>query len=163
MTIRRATPDDAPAIVAVLVVVVDERVHSAIDRVWSVEHERQDLASLSPREAIHVAVNGDGRVIGLQVLDRWSAVLDSMAHVGQLGTFLLPAWRGQGIGRALWTATSAFARDARYQKLVIQVRAANTSAQGFYHRLGFADCGRLSRQITIDGRHDDEILMELFL
>jgi RimJ/RimL family protein N-acetyltransferase len=138
-------------------------VHSAIDRVWSVEHERQYLASLSSREAVHVAVNGDGRVIGLQVLDRWSVVLDSMAHVGQLGTFLLPAWRGQGIGRALWTATSAFARDARYQKLVIQVRAANTSAQAFYHRLGFADCGRLSRQVTIDGRQDDEILMELFL
>ena len=49
------------------------------------------------------------------------------------------------------------------QKLVVQVRGTNAPAQAFYRRLGFADCGRLSRQVMIDGSHDDEILMELFL
>lgn len=163
LSVRRAVPEDAPGIVAVLAVVVDERVHSAIDRVWSVEQERRYLESLSAREAIHVAVDSADRIVGLQTLDRWSSVLDSMAHVGQVGTFLLPAWRGRGVGRELWTATAALARDARYQKLVIQVRGANVRAQSFYRRLGFAECGRLSRQVLVDGTHDDEILMELFL
>ena len=40
LKIRRAVPEDAPGIVAVLAAVVDERVHSAIDRVWSVEQKR---------------------------------------------------------------------------------------------------------------------------
>jgi ribosomal protein S18 acetylase RimI-like enzyme len=138
-------------------------VHSAIDRVWSVEEERAYLASLSPREAIHVALDNADRIVGLQVLDRWSAVIDSMAHVGQLGTFLLPAWRGRGVGRQLWTATEAFARTARYQKLVVQVRGTNAHAQAFYRGIGFTECGRLSGQVIIDGREDDEILMELVL
>jgi ribosomal protein S18 acetylase RimI-like enzyme len=86
-----------------------------------------------------------------------------MAHVGQVGTFLLPAWRGRGVGRALWRATAAFAREARYEKLVVQIRSVNVSAQSFYRGLGFAECGRLSRQVVIDGMPDDEILMESFL
>jgi L-amino acid N-acyltransferase YncA len=161
--VRRATPEDAPGIVAVLATVVDERVHSAIDRVWSIEQERRYLESLSAREVVHLAMDDRDRVVGLQILDRWSAVLDSMAHVGQVGTFLLPAWRGRGIGRQLWDATAAFARESRYHKLLVQVRGTNAHAQSFYGRLGFAECGRLSRQVIIDGRPDDEILMELFL
>ena len=163
LKVRRALPEDASGIVTVLAVVVDERVHSAIDRVWSVEQERRYLESLSAREVVHVVVDGADRVVGLQVLDRWSAVLDSMAHVGQVGTFLLPAWRRRGVGRELWNATVAFAREARYQKLVVQVRGTNAQAQSFYRRLGFAECGRLSRQVMIDGSQEDEILMELFL
>ena len=163
LKVRRAAAGDAAGIVAVLAVVIDERVHSAIDRVWSVEEERAYLASLSPREAIHVALDDSDRIVGLQVLDRWSAVLDSMAHVGQVGTFLLPAWRGRRAGRELWTATEAFARASRYQKLVVQVRGTNAHAQAFYRGIGFTECGRLSGQVIIDGRKDDEILMELFL
>jgi len=163
LRVRRAVPADASGIVAVLAVIVNERVHSAIERVWSVDEERRYLESLSAREAIHVAVDGADHIVGLQTLDGWSAQLESMAHVGQVGTFLLPAWRGRGVGRALWRATAAFARETRYQKLVVQIRSANAAAQSFYRALGFAECGRLSRQVMIDGHADDEILMELLL
>jgi hypothetical protein len=87
LRIRRAVPEDAAAIVAVLDVVAAERIYSAIDRVWTVEEERRFLGGLSWREAIHVAVDNTRGIVGLQILDRWSAVLDSMAHVGQVGTF----------------------------------------------------------------------------
>jgi ribosomal protein S18 acetylase RimI-like enzyme len=159
-SIRRASPEDAAGIAAVIEVIAAERIHSAIDRAWSVEEERRYLHSLSPRETIHVAVDDVQGIVGLQVLDRWSPVLDSMAHVGQLGTFLLPEWRGRGVGRRLWSATLAFARDAGYRKLVIQVRGSNKPAQAFYRQLGFRECGRLSRQVIIDGVEDDEVIME---
>ena len=158
--IRRAVPDDAADVVAVLGVVVGERIHSAIDRVWTVEEERCYLETLSPREVIHVAVDIGQRIIGLQIVDRWST-LDSMAHVGQVGTFLLPECRRRGVGRQLWNETLPFARNAGYLKLVAQVRGSNTAAQAFYRCLGFTDCGRLSRQVIIDGIEDDEVLMEL--
>ena len=162
-TIRRARPDDASAIVGVLEIIAAERIHSAIDRVWSVDEERRFLEGLSDREAVHVAVDPNGTVVGLQILDRWSAFLESMAHVGQLGTFVLPAWRGRGLGMQLWQATHAFARSATYQKVVVQIRESNAAAQAFYRRLGFAECGRLRRQVMIDGVADDEVLMEMFL
>jgi len=158
--IRRAVPTDAAGIAAVLAVIAAERIHSAIDRAWTVEEERRYLESLSPREVLHVAIDASQGIVGLQSLDLWSPLLNSMAHVGQVGTFLLPEWRGRGVGRQLWIATVSFARDAGYRKLVIQVRGSNTAAQAFYRRLGFQDCGRLSRQVIIDGVEDDEVLME---
>ena len=143
------------------VVIAAERIHSSIDRAWSVDEERRYMESLSAREAIHLAVERVRGVVGLQVLDLWSPTLSSMAHVGQLGTFVLPEWRGQGVGRRLFDATLEFARGAAYRKFVIQVRASNTAAQQFYSRLGFRECGRFAQQVIIDGVQDDEVLMEL--
>lgn len=162
MEIRRALAADAGAIAVVMAVVTAERVHSAIDRAWTADEQRRYLESLSAREAIHVAVHSASDVVGLQVIDRWSPGLTSMAHVGQVGTFLLPAWRGRGVGRRLWSATTAFAAAAGYRKLVVQVRGSNGAAQAFYRGFGFQACGRLSRQVVIDGIEDDEVLMERF-
>lgn len=142
--------------------IAGERVHSAIDRAWTIDQERRYLDSLSPREIVHVAVDERSEIVGVQILDRWST-LGSMAHVGQLGTFILAAERRRGVGHQLWNATLPFARQAGYRKLVIQVRSGNAPAQAFYQGIGFRECGRLRRQILIDGREDDELLMELFV
>lgn len=163
MNIRIASPSDAAGIVAVLEVVASERVYSAIDAVWSIDQEARYLESLSRREAFHVAVDEKGLIVGFQSLDRWSTLLPSMAHVAQAGTFLLPGWRGCGVGRLLWEATVAFARAAEYRKVAIQVRGSNVGAQRFYLKLGFEQCGRLRRQVIVDGVEDDEVLMEFFL
>jgi RimJ/RimL family protein N-acetyltransferase len=159
----RATPDHADGIARVLHTIVAERIHSAIDEAWDADEQRSYLASLSSRDAFHVAIDEAGNVVGYQSLDRYSTVLGSMAHVGQLGTFLMPEWRGRGVGQALFAETRRFAASAGYSKLVIQVRASNPAAQSFYKRLGFVECGRLRRQVVIDGREDDEILMEMFV
>jgi RimJ/RimL family protein N-acetyltransferase len=163
LQIRRASAADAAEIARVLETIAAERIHSAIDRAWTVEEERRYLESLSPREALHVAIDSVRGVVGVQSLDLWSPLLHSMKHVGQVGTFLLAGWRGRRVGRQLWNATESFARGAGYRKLVIQVRASNVAAQAFYTRLGFQECGRLTRQVVIDGVEDDEVLMEVFL
>jgi ribosomal protein S18 acetylase RimI-like enzyme len=43
------------------------------------------------------------------------------------------------------------------------VRGTNTRALAFYRGIGFRECGRLTRQVVIDGKEDDEVLMELFV
>ena len=161
-TIRRATPEDGVQTSQLLEVVVAERVHSAIDRAWSGPEQRDYIASLSPRDALHIAVDATGRVVGSQSIERYSPVLNSMGHVAQLGTFVLPEWRGRGVGQALFEVSRQFARSAGYRKIVINVRASNEDAQAFYRRLGFVECGRLTRQVVIDGVEDDEILLEYF-
>ena len=162
LRIKKAAKADAAGILGVLEVVTSERVHSAIDRVWTIEQETRYLESQTDREAFHVAVDEKVGIVGFQSLDLWSSVLPSMAHVGQVGTFLLPEWRGQGVGCRLWNATLNFARGAGYRKLAIQVRASNLAAQQFYRKLGFKECGRLTRQVVIDGVEDDELLFEFF-
>ncbi len=162
IAIRRATPDDAASIVAIWQVIVAEKDHSAVDEAFTVEGERAYIESLSQREGVFLAQAGD-RVIGFQTLDRFVTYAHSMDHVGQLGTFVLREWRGQGIARQLAEHTLAFARAAGFEKLVIYVRAKNQSGQQFYASLGFRPCGRLGRQVKIAGEYDDEILMELFI
>jgi len=89
-SVRRATEADADGIVAIWQVIAAERSYSAIDQPWTVEQERRYLFSLSPREAIHVAVSSSGHIVGFQSLDPWAPAIHSMRHVAQLGTFLLP-------------------------------------------------------------------------
>lgn len=161
--IRRALETDADGIVKVWEQIARERIHSAIDRPFTVDEQRCYLQSLSSREAIFVAISESCQILGFQTLDLWAHTIHSMRHVAQLGTFLLPEWRHRGIGRALFRNTLEFARSANYVKFVIQVRASNVAAQSFYRQLGFQECGRLRRQVRIDGEEDDEILMELFL
>jgi L-amino acid N-acyltransferase YncA len=161
--IRKAVAGDAEGIAAVMHAVVAERVHSAIDRAWTADEERRYLASLSSREAFHVAVADSGQVVGCQSLELYSTVLTTMSHVAQVGTFVLPSWRGRGVGPALFEATRPFAVRAGYRKLVITVRGSNAPALSFYRSLGFVECGRLSGQVVIDGTDDDEVLLEMFL
>jgi RimJ/RimL family protein N-acetyltransferase len=56
--------------------------------------------------------------------------------------------------------TLAFARGVGYRKLVIQVRGSNETALRFYGSLGFVECGRLRGQVVIDGKEDDEVILE---
>jgi ribosomal protein S18 acetylase RimI-like enzyme len=161
--VRRGTTHDAAGISHVLQTIARERVYSAIERAWTPDEQRSYLVSLSDREAFYVAFAPSGDLIGYQVMDLYSPLLTSMAHVAQLGTYLLPAWRGRGVGRALFGETTQFARSAGYRKIVIQVRASNLTAQAFYRSLGFVECGRLKDQVIIDNHMDDEILLEYFL
>jgi len=160
--VRRATPDDAEAIAAIWEVICAERVHTAVSRPFTPQQEREYLVSLSEREGVFVAEVGR-QVVGFQSLDRWARYTDSFDHVGTVGTFVLPAWRGGGIGRRLAEHTFAFARACGYEKLVIYVRAGNTGAQAFYRSVGFVPKGVLTRQVKIDGQYEDEVFMELFL
>jgi L-amino acid N-acyltransferase YncA len=161
--VRRATEADAEAIVEVLEGIVAERTYTAIENPWSAEKQRQYLLSLSPREAFHVAEIEERTVLGYQSLELYSPILHSMAHVAQLGTFLRPDARRQGVGRALFQASLKFAGERDFSKIVIQVRSSNSGAQAFYRQLGFRECGRLSRQVRTPEREDDEIIMEFFL
>jgi RimJ/RimL family protein N-acetyltransferase len=163
LRVRKAVEDDAQGIADVMHAVVSERGYSAIDRAWSADEERLYLRSLSAREGIHVAVAASGLIVGCQNLDLYSPVLSAMSHVGQVGTFILPSWRRQGVGQALFGVTRRFASTAGFRKIVITVRASNDSAQSFYRRLGFVECGRLRKQVVIDGLEEDEVLFELFL
>jgi RimJ/RimL family protein N-acetyltransferase len=163
ITIRRGTADDAPSIVAVWLAIVAEKIYSAIDCPFTLEQEREYLKSLSTREGVFLAETPDRRVVGFQSLDQSTKLFHSMDHVGQLGTFVLKEWRGRGLGKQLAALTLALARSGGYERLVIYVRASNTGAQAFYARLGFVPCGRLARQVKIDGQYDDEVVMEMFL
>ncbi len=146
---RKAVPPDASGIVKVLEAVTAERIHSAIDHVWTVEHETRHLESLAPREVFHVAVDATAGVVGFQSLDLWSSLLSSMAHVGQVGTFLLPGWRGLGVGRQLCDVlANVFREDLVDQRLVADAPAMRFLAQRLEDAWIEADRDQSARFVT---------------
>ncbi|MDX1981391.1 MAG: hypothetical protein SFV51_14070 [Bryobacteraceae bacterium] len=90
--IRKATPADAAGISAIWRVIAGERIHSAVIQPWTVEQQRRYIESLSPREAIHAAVESSGEIVAFQCLDLWSPMLQAMAHVGQRKLVIPGAW-----------------------------------------------------------------------
>lgn len=118
----RSTLEEASAIAEILRKVASERIHSAITNPWTAEQQWEHLTSLSERAAFHIAIAPNGTIAGCQSLEPFSPYLDSMSHVAQVGTFLLPEYRGQGAGRAMFAETKAFAIQAAYRKIAIQVR-----------------------------------------
>jgi RimJ/RimL family protein N-acetyltransferase len=162
LEIRKAISSDAIEISHIWDVICTERKHTAVDKPFTPQQEENYLKSLSEREAIFIA-EMDGNIIGFQTLDLWSKVIGSFSHVGTIGTFLLPEWRGLGFSYIIANYTLDFARLNKYEKIVIYVRKGNERAIKFYQNLGFIIKGELKNQVKIDGIYEDEVFMEKFL
>ena len=162
ISIRKATINDAKMISKIWEIICREKVYSAVNKPFTVEQEREYIKSLSNREGVFIAYNED-QVIGFQTLDEWSKISDSFSHVGSIGTFIKPEYRGVGIGKKLAEFVFQFAKQKGYEKLIIYIRSTNISAQNFYRKLGFTAKGILTNQVKINGDYDDEIFMELLL
>ena len=162
ISIRKAFIQDAEEISSIWSVICSERIYSAVNNPFTPEQEREYISSLTNREGIFVAEN-KSQIVGFQSLDKWAEYSDSFAHVGVIGTFILPKWRNRKIGSQLAKYTFNFARNNNYEKIVIYVRANNSGAIEFYRKLGFVQKGVLSRQVKIDDQYEDELFLELFL
>jgi len=162
IVVRPATLEDAAGILQVLNTIVREQRFTALDRELTLEEELEFLGGRGPRDAIFVAEQEDS-ILGFQGLDPFMGDIESMSHVAQMGTYVLPTHWNRGIGRRLFAASCDFARAHGYEKIVIYVRAGNEQAQDFYRHLGFEIVGRLRRQVRLGDVFEDEILFEYFL
>jgi predicted GNAT family N-acyltransferase len=84
-----------------------------------------------------LALGPDGQAIG-------TGRLLPDGHVGRLA--VLPAWRGKGVGRAMLAHLLEAARLRGQRQLVLN---AQTSAAGFYARMGFRPVGAEFREVGI--------------
>ena len=162
--IRKATPDDAEAVVSVLNSVILEGEHTALTRPFTVEEERAFIGGLCDRSALFIA-ELDGGIAGMQSIepDASARYTDSMRHVAIVGTWMRAGFRGRGIARRLAEASFAFARERDYGKVAIQVLADNRRALRFYGHLGFERVGIARRHVKLRGRLRDVAYLEKLL
>ena len=78
-----------------------------------------------------LAAGADGTPIGFGLL----GIRQERGWCAEFG--VVPAWRRQGVGRALLDRLLAEARDAGLHDVRLEVAAANTSAQALYQQAGF--------------------------
>ena len=162
LTIRRATLQDAQGIVDVINSVIEEGALTALYPPLTLAQEEAFVEGLGPRSALLVAETNK-EIVGTQTIEPFAPYTRATDHVAVIGTFVRRDFRGQGIGRRLIEATLDFARENGYEKFVIQVRAENAVAQAFYRKMGFVPKMLLERQVKVEGKYDDQVLMEMFI
>lgn len=109
------------------------------------------------RGSPHFVALSAGRVVGF--CDVLPARGEARAHVGVLGTGLLPEFRGQGAGASLMAVAVAGAWEKGLTRIELSVRTDNTRARRLYERLGFEIEGRNRRAFCVDGQYVDAFCM----
>jgi [ribosomal protein S18]-alanine N-acetyltransferase len=84
---------------------------------------------------------------------------DLGGEVEILSLGVMPAWRRQGVGRALLDAVIAEAGRRRSGSVVLEVAADNAAARRLYVALGFARVGRRPRYYGGTGDPGDALIL----
>ncbi len=155
VTLRSPTPDDAPALAAILA----EPAVAAWWGAFDVERVRRDLLAGDPGEEPFV-IEDDGEIAGyIQYVEETEP---DFRHAG-IDLFLRTDRQGRGLGPdAIRTMAAHLIDDRGHHRLTIDPAADNTRAIAVYAKVGFRPVGRLRRyQRMPDGRWIDGLLMEL--
>ena len=163
LSIRRATEEDAEAILDVLNPIIQAGTCTVMAQAISLEEEVDFIRSFPDRGVLHVALcEGSGALLGLQDVVPISTE-PAFAHVGAISTFVSIGAQGKGIARSLSEATFQAAREQGFTKLSATIRADNARAVAFYLRQGFTIIGTAQRHALTRGRYVDVILAERLL
>lgn len=164
MQVRRATPRDARALVALAVAVGAEPEGWLVaDGSWrSVADERRHLRAVRRSTDVCVVVAEDERGIA----GRLTIARDpdpACRHVADVGLMVERRARGQGVGTALLAAAEQWARHVGITKIELHVFPHNTAAIALYEGRGYVREG-LRRAHFQRGRETvDAILMAKLL
>ena len=136
-SIRDATPDDAPALVQLILELADYE-HLLSEATPDVEALKKHLSPLSnPRCEALVALEPENReIVGMALyfynystfLTQWGLFLEDL--------FVKPAYRGQGVGFTLLKRLAAIALERDCKRLDWNVLDWNELALSFYDKIG---------------------------
>ena len=161
LTVRPATPADAPAIAVIYNQGIEDRLATLETQLRSPEERREWLAARGPRHPVIVA-EADGQVVGWASLNSFNP-RPAYDHVADISVYVERAWRGRGVGGRLLERLDALARAIGYHKMVLAAFPFNAAGMGLYRRMGFAPVGIYREQGLLDGRWVDVIVMERLL
>lgn len=101
-----------------------------------------------------------------RVGDRLVGFIFSACAAGELGILAIavdPAFQRQGIGRRMITELITFAKNARCDRIFLEVRSQNVTGRAFYRGCGFEEVG-VRKNYYPEPRPDDavQLLMPVY-
>jgi ribosomal protein S18 acetylase RimI-like enzyme len=133
MTIRPATPEDVPAIAALIEAAYARYVERLGRRPSPMD---DDHAAYVARGESYVLVDDDDTVVGAILL------MDRDDHLFVDNLAVAPEHHGRGLGRTLLEFADAEARRRGLRQLRLHTNAAMTENLAIYPRLGYERTGR---------------------
>ena len=143
--IRRATVDDAGAIVSLLrdIAAENRRIRTEVP-FDAAARTRRIGERLRDGSGVAFLAECSGVSVGQ------ASILPS-ADRAYLGMGIAAGWRGYGIGRALLAEVEAYARTAGIAQIDLEVYEHNAPARALYDRAGFVECGERSQEQRASG------------
>lgn len=159
VTTRPASPDDAPAMCAILNAIIAIGGTTAYEDPFTPERMTANYIA-APALIRCTLAEIDGKVAGFQALWHPDPTHDHHAPPpgwAVIASFVKPGLTGQGVGRALFTATQDAARAAGVAAIDATIRADNVSGFTFYGAMGFRDYAVIPAVPLKDGTPVDRI------
>lgn len=160
MKIRHAQPKDAEKIVELIKQVENSSefmLFEAGERNISVEQFNKRIASFQASGSTIVVAESDGDLVGYLMVNRGGAIRTH--HSAYLVIGISSNYRGQGIGKALFSALDDWARNNHLHRLELTVLKTNQAAIALYEKCGFVVEGVKSDSLYVNGEYIDEYYM----
>ena len=167
VTIRSATIQDAPAILALSISVLGEEIYqltSGTEFKMTIDAEEKWIEShLSNPNHIILVAEMDSNIVGL--LDFSNGRRQRIAHTGEFGMSVEKSFRDQGVGSLLLEALINWAAQNRtIEKIGLNVHSNNERAIALYQKMGFEIEGIRKRDLKYgEGQYVDAIVMGRFV
>lgn len=140
LTLRMATPDDAPAVAALYNWYVTHGTQTFQYQPSTVEEYRQNIAEVLQQAPFLVAYTADGRLAGYACAHPWHT-RRAFAWDVETTVYCAPDVVGQGTGRKLYTALLELLRLQGYHNAFALVTRPNPQSDAFHKALGFTRYG----------------------
>lgn len=108
-------------------------------------------------EALYLVAEADGQLVGLLGAERGEYRRER--HKADIFVGILQGYAGQGIGRRLFEAVEAWAREVGLHRLELTVMAHNARAIALYKKMGFEVEGVARHSLCVNGEWVDELDM----
>lgn len=167
VVIRKAVPDDAQELLAVMKIIGEETPYLVMDEKGSdlsKEGMELNLAALyeSPNNVLLVAL-ANGKIVGTANVSASSK--KRIEHIGEIGISILEGYWGLGLGTLLLEEIIIWAEETQViKRLELTVQERNKRAIHLYRKIGFVSEASMPRGAkTDDGEFLDVQLMRLLV
>lgn len=140
LTLRMATPGDAPAVTALYNWYVTHGTQTFQYEPSTVEEYRRNIAAVLEKAPFLVAYTAEGRLAGYACAHPWHT-RRAFAWDVETTVYCDPDCIGQGVGRKLYTALLELLRRQGYVNAFALVTRPNPQSDAFHKALGFTRYG----------------------